>query len=325
MLNIIAVGELLIDFTPESVPGADKVLLSQNPGGAPGNVMAAAAKLGSSCALIARVGQDAFGDFLVDRIAQSGVCPDYISREPKCHTTLAFVHLDSKGERSFSFLRNPGADVLLDLPHLPESALKSTPIFHFGGVSLTHDPARRATLHALELARAAGSLISYDPNWRPSLWDDHNEAITVLRSVLDKVDILKVSEEELPLMTGTDNLEEGSRRLWEQGISLVLISRGALGAYYRLGELTGSLPAYEVKTVDTTGAGDAFMGAVLHRVQTMNRAALQALTVEELTDIVDFANAAGALATTQTGAIAIMPTHGEIAALRGKEVNEYGA
>ena len=320
MHDIIAVGELLIDFTPESAPGADKVLLSQNPGGAPGNVMAAAAKLGSHTALVSRVGDDAFGDFLTRQVEKAGVCTDYISREKSCHTTLAFVHLDSKGERSFSFLRSPGADVLLSQEHIPAQAILDTPIFHFGGVSLTHDPARSATLHALSLARSAGRLVSYDPNWRPSLWDDKEEALSVLRSVLPQVDVVKVSEEELPLMAGCADLEEGSRRLWQQGAALVLISRGEHGAYYRLGELTGELPAYRVPTVDTTGAGDAFMGAMLHRLRGMTRRDVETLDREPLEDVVDFANAAGALATTRTGAIAIMPTHADIAALRGKEV-----
>ena len=320
MHDIIALGELLIDFTPESAPGADKVLLSQNPGGAPGNVMAAAAKLGANTALISRVGADAFGDFLVEQVTKHGVCPHYITRETSCHTTLAFVHLDSKGDRSFSFLRSPGADVLLDVSHLPTQAISATPIFHFGGVSLTHDPARRATLRALNLAHDQGKLVSFDPNWRPSLWSDHAEARTLLRRVLPGVDVIKVSDEELPLMTDCDDLEEGSLRLMKAGVKLVLVSRGEQGAFYRLGSLTGALPGYRVHTVDTTGAGDAFMGAVLYRLRGMAPTSLCRLDQAALEDIVDFANAAGALATTKTGAIAIMPTLADIAALRGKEV-----
>lgn len=320
MHDIIAVGELLIDFTPESAPGAEQVLLSQNPGGAPGNVMAAAAKLGANTALISRVGADAFGDFLVEQVAKCGVCPDYITREPSCHTTLAFVHLDRKGERSFSFLRSPGADVLLSRSHIPTQAIAATPIFHFGGVSLTHDPARDATLFALNIAHNAGALVSFDPNWRPSLWSDHDEAPLLLRRVLPDVDVIKVSEEELPLMTGTADLEEGARRLSQAGVTLVLVSRGELGAYYRLGNLTGRLEGYPVQTVDTTGAGDAFMGAVLYRLKGISRETLRALDENTLRDIVDFANAAGALATTRTGAIAVMPSLADIAALRGKEV-----
>lgn len=320
MHDIIALGELLIDFTPESAPGAEKVLLSQNPGGAPGNVMAAAAKLGANTALISRVGADAFGDFLVEQVTKHGVCPNYITRETSCHTTLAFVHLDSKGDRSFSFLRSPGADVLLDTAHIPDQAIAATPIFHFGGVSLTHDPARRATLHALNLAHDQGKLVSFDPNWRPSLWSNHAEARTLLRRVLPGVDVIKVSEEELPLMTDSDDLEEGSLRLSRAGVKLVLVSRGEQGAFYRLGKLTGNIPGYRVATVDTTGAGDAFMGAVLYRLRGMKPAALRKLGQAALEDIVDFANAAGALATTKTGAIAIMPTLDDIAALRGKEV-----
>lgn len=313
MFDISAVGELLIDFTPEQT---GKLLYAPNPGGAPGNVMAAAAKLGAKTALISRVGSDAFGQFLIDAVEQQGVDASGVSRDPDYPTTLAFVHLDKDGDRSFSFYRKPGADVLLDIGHIPEETIRQSRIFHFGGVSMTDQPARDATFHALNLARQAGCLISYDPNYRPSLWNSESEAIQALRAPLDKVDILKVSEEELPLLAGTDDLEQGSQQLRDLGITLVLISRGAKGAFYRLGSLYGSLKAYDVKTIDTTGAGDAFMGAVLYHLRQLDKQDIDLLSREALEEIVDFANAAGSLTTTRKGAIAVMPTLEEIDACR---------
>ena len=316
MFDIAAVGELLIDFTPESAPGALPVLYSQNPGGAPGNVLAAAAALGAKTALISRVGDDAFGRFLIDAVQRQGIDASGVGRDRHAPTTLAFVHLDADGDRSFSFYRDPGADLLLRPEHIPAGTLSQSHIFHFGGVSMTGGSARSATLHALNLARQAGCLISYDPNWRPSLWPDVREAARVMAGPLDQVDILKVSEEELPLLSGCDDLEAGSKALADRGVTLVLVSRGPKGAFYRLGNLCGSLPTYEVKSIDTTGAGDAFLGAVLWQLRQIDRAALKELKQAELEEIVDFANAAGSLATTRKGALAVMPTRAEIDACR---------
>lgn len=316
MYDIIAVGELLIDFTPESAPGAEKVLFSQNPGGAPANVLAQASALGANTALVSRVGQDAFGAFLVEQVARRGVNTDYVSRDDRYPTTLAFVHLDAHGDRSFSFYRECSADRMLNVEHIPKAPIEQAAILHFGGVSMTDLPARSATVHAVHLARESGTLVSYDPNYRPALWESEADARQALRQVLPMVDIIKVSEEELPLITDTDDLEEGSRRLSDLGITLVLISRGAKGAYYRLGALTGACPAYAVDVVDTTGAGDAFMGAVLSHLCHMDRDTLESLTQDALNEIVDFANAAGSLTCTRKGAIAVMPTEAEIAALR---------
>lgn len=313
MFDITAVGELLIDFTPQQLT---ELLYAPNPGGAPANVLSAAARLGAKTALVSRVGDDAFGRLLTGAVTAQGIDASGVSVDGEIPTTLAFVHLDQDGERSFSFYRHPGADVRLDVDHIPAETIRASRVFHFGGVSMTDQPARNATLHALDLARQAGCLISYDPNWRPTLWKSKAEAIAVMGSVLPRVDILKVSEEELPLLAGTDDLIAGSARLCAQGISLVLISRGAKGAFYRRGGLYGALTTYDVATVDTTGAGDAFMGAVLSRLCRLTRSGLQALSREALEELVDFANAAGALATTRKGAIAIMPDGDAIAALR---------
>lgn len=314
MFDITAVGELLIDFTPHS----DGRSFVPNPGGAPGNALAAAAKLGCSTALIARVGDDAFGRMLRHAVAEQGIDTRGISADPDVPTTLAFVHLDGDGERSFSFYRKSGADVRLDRGHIPAELVEHCRIFHFGGVSMTDEPSRGATLHALEKAKQAGAWVSFDPNFRPTLWGSEAQAARVFRSVLPYVDILKVSEEELPLLTDEPEVEEATRALTRLGISLVLVTRGPLGAYYRVGETFGSLPTYQVDTVDTTGAGDAFTGAILARVKGLSVEELRRLTQAQLEEMVDFANAAGALATTRMGALAQMPTKEEIAALRKK-------
>ena len=310
--DLIALGELLIDFTPESAPGAEKILYSQNPGGAPANVLAAATALGASGALISRVGDDAFGRFLIDTVQRHGIDASHVSKDPKVHTTLAFVCLDETGDRSFSFYRDPGADLMLSPADLPAPLFRESHIFHFGSLSMTAEPARSATLAALSLAKQSGCLVSYDPNWRPSLWRNETEAVELMRSPLRQVDILKVSDEELTLLTGTADLAEGSRRLCEAGPALVLVSMGAKGAFFRRGDVTGALPAYDVNTVDTTGAGDAFLGAVLAQLKDKSRADIEALTQDDLFRIVAFANAAGSLATTKKGAIAIMPNRAQV-------------
>ena len=312
--DLIALGELLIDFTPESAPGAEKILYSQKPGGAPANVLAAAAALGAQGALISRVGDDAFGRFLIDTVERHGIDASHVSKDPKVPTTLAFVCLDESGDRSFSFYRNPGADLMLSPADLPAALFRESHIFHFGSLSMTAEPARSATLAALSLATQSGCLVSYDPTWRHSLWRNEIEAVELMRSPLRQVDILKVSDEELELLTGTADLAEGSRRLCEAGPALVLVSLGAKGAFFRRGDVTGALSAYDVKTVDTTGAGDAFLGAVLALLRDKSRADIEALTKEQLLEIVAFANAAGSLATTQKGAIAIMPNRAQVEA-----------
>lgn len=312
MFDLIAVGELLIDFTPETLPGAAKTFYSQNSGGAPANVLSAAATLGAKTALISRVGNDAFGRFLIETVQSRGINIQHISQDPEVHTTLAFVHLDASGDRSFSFYRNPGADMMLSPEQIPEDLLQNGHIFHFGSVSMSSEPARSATLYALERAKAHGCLISYDPNYRASLWPSEEAAIRTMKHPLSLVDLLKVSAEELPLLTGTTDLESGSKILAEQGISLVLVSLGSEGAFYRLGSLCGTLPPYDVKTIDTTGAGDAFLGAVLWQLKNMTISQIKALSRKEIEKIVAFANAAGGLATTRKGAISVMPSLDEI-------------
>ncbi|QAT50308.1 carbohydrate kinase [Caproiciproducens sp. NJN-50] len=312
MFDITAVGELLIDFTPAGVSDAGDPLFAQKPGGAPANVLAANSRLGGHNAFIGKVGNDGFGDFLRGtleklRIDVSGLCTD-----PEIPTTLAFVQLDRNGDRSFSFYRKPGADLMLRSSEINDSLISGCRILHFGSVSMTGEPSRSATLSAVRAARKLGRIISYDPNYRPPLWENAGTAKEQMTAGLELADIIKVSEEEMALLTGESNLEKGSAALARFGASLVFISLGAGGAFYRSGDLCGALPAYGVKTIDTNGAGDAFLGAALFRLRGKTLEEIRSLKEAELKDILLFANAAGALTTVKNGAIPAMPSLEEI-------------
>lgn len=310
--DITAIGELLIDFTPAGKNAQGSSLFAANPGGAPGNVLALASKLGLKTALIAKVGEDQFGTYLEGVLDGVGVDKKGLVRTADANTTLAFVHLNESGDRSFNFYRKPGADMLLAVDDLDARMLESTRIFHFGSVSMTGGPSRETTLKAVEAAKKSGALVSFDPNLRPPLWTSLDEAKIQIVKGLGYADILKVSEEELEFITGEGGLESGSKLLAEKyGIPLILVTLGPKGCFYKYGDLTGSTPAYKVKTLDTTGAGDAFLGAFLYKVARRG-CSLAGITPEEMEGMAAFANAAGSLATSVMGAIPAMPTLEEI-------------
>jgi fructokinase len=329
-VDITALGELLIDFTPAGVDDRGIPLFSQNPGGGPGNMLAMYARLGGKAAIIGKTGTDRFGDFLKEVLDGVGIGTSGIVRSGRVNTTLAFVHLDQKGDRSFSFYRKPGADLMLRADEVDSSLIVAAGNFHISGVSLTGDPSRSAVYHALYIARGNGKVISYDPNYRPLLWDEVsvsvNEAKIEARHELARplalVDILKVSEEEMTLMTGETDIEKGAAALSNAGPVIVLVSLGPKGAFFFCRDGSGLLAAYDVPTVDTTGAGDAFLGAVLFKLRGKNRSGLENITHDEMAAIVDFANAAGSLATTKKGGIPAMPSPEEIVRLQaeGKKV-----
>ena len=280
MYDIVALGESLIDFTPAGINEMGMPLFSQNPGGAPANVLAMASKLGRSTAFVGKVGRDAFGRFLQEHMEKAGIDCSALRRDDRVPTTLAFVQLDEYGDRSFSFYRDPGADVMLRPEEVDDTLLEGCRIFHFGSVSLTKEP-----------CRAAGALISYDPNYRPFLWPSVEAARRALCAALELTDILKVSEEEMCLLTGESTLPGGAEKLQAMGPFAVFITRGKEGAYFRAPSGEGALPAFPVNAVDTTGAGDAFWGALLAQIPGRGRTALEALT----------------LTTTAKGAIPAMP------------------
>lgn len=314
MFDIVAIGEMLIDFTPCGTDAAGDLVFARKPGGAPANVLVANAKLGGSCAFIGKVGEDAFGRFLESVLKENHIDCQGLVFDRKIPTTLAFVTLDAAGERSFTFYRKPGADVQLFCDEVPFSLIDDCRILHFGSVSLTDEPSRSATLAAVQYAKSAGCLISFDPNFRPFLWPDEKAAIAEMETGLSLCDIVKVSEEEMLLLTGTSDLEQGSRQLMSWGPSMVLVSRGEHGSFVRVRDLCVSAPGFSVETIDTNGAGDTFLGAVLYQLRGKQRQDLSALTPEELLKILTFANTAGAIATTRSGAIPAMPTREEITA-----------
>ena len=310
MIDITAVGEILIDLTQSGHNELGIPVFAANPGGAPANLAVAAARLGASTAFIGKVGTDSYGTFLRNTLIDNNVDVSGMVTDPRNRTTLAVVALDKFGERTFSFYRDPSADVNLQASEISEDQLKNTKFLHFGSVSLTTDPARSATLYAAKTAREHGAIISYDPNYRASLWSDEATAVEHMLEPLGMVDVLKVSDEELPLLTGTSDLEKGSLILADKGISLVLITLGPNGAYYRFGNYTGHIPGVKVKVGDTNGAGDTFFGATLSQLCKFET--LSDVSVSDLEKIITIANKAAAITTSRHGAIPAMPTYQEI-------------
>ena len=314
MYDIVAIGEILIDFTPTGRSDQGGQLFEQNPGGAPGNVAVACAKLGGSAAFIGKVGRDAFGQFLKKTLETNGVDTKGLIYTDDARTTLAFVHLHEGGERSFSFYRNPGADMLLQPEEVDRSLIDNCRIFHFGSVSLSAGTAVDATMKAVDYARRCGKIVSFDVNYRKPLFPNEYQAVSAINAALPYADILKVSHEEMELLTGESDPVTGSEKLIGNA-SLVLVSMGPQGAFYRNSKSYGHVGTFKVDTIDTTGAGDAFFGALLYRIRGMSPEEIRNMDSSALEEIVRFANAAGALSTMKKGAIPSLPSKAEIQAL----------
>lgn len=311
MTEITTIGEVLIDLTQTGVNGQNVPVFAANPGGAPANVAVAAARLGASAAFIGKVGRDGFGAYLTGVLTENGVDASGV-RADETPTTMAVVTVAPGGERSFRFVR--GADALLTEDEVDTALIEGTKVLHFGSVSLTAEPARSATLFAARHAREHGVLVSYDPNYREALWPDREEAVARMCAPLPLADVLKLSDEELPLLTGTDDPAEGTRRLADRGVSLVLLTLGGEGAFWRWQGKTGLVPGVATAVADTNGAGDTFLGAVLSRLVRRGERPLEGLTVRELEDILAFANRAASKTCSRSGAIPAMPTLAELEA-----------
>ena len=309
MTEITTIGEVLIDLTQTGVNGQNVPVFATNPGGAPANVAVAAARLGASAAFIGKVGRDGFGAYLTGVLTENGVDASGV-RADETPTTMAVVTVAPGGERSFRFVR--GADALLTEDEVDTALIEGSKVLHFGSVSLTAEPARSATLFAARHAREHGVLVSYDPNYREALWPDREEAVARMCAPLPLVDMLKLSDEELPLLTGTDDPAEGTRRLADRGVSLVLLTLGGEGAFWRWQGETGLVPGVATAVADTNGAGDTFLGAVLSRLVRRGEKPLEGLTVRELEDILAFANRAASKTCSRSGAIPAMPTLAEL-------------
>lgn len=313
MFDITTVGEILIDLTQTGISDNGIPIYNANPGGAPANVAVAASKLGAKTAFIGKVGNDSFGRFLCDTLQKYNVSTDGVITDKSANTTLAVVSVNENGERSFAFYRKNSADTLLSENEIIDLQLRNTHILHFGSVSLTAEPSRTATISAVKRAKSFGAVISYDPNYRESLWSSLDEAVEQMKKPLDLVDILKVSDEELPLISGKTDVEDGAKYLCDKyNIKLVLVTLGAKGAYYRFKDCAGIVDGVSVTVADTNGAGDTFFGAFLSRMVYMEKYNPSDLTEDEIKDMLAFSNNAAAITTSRSGAIPAMPTIGEI-------------
>lgn len=314
--DVVALGELLIDFTENGTSAQGNGLFEACPGGAPCNVLAMLRKLGKSCAFVGKVGDDMFGRLLRDTIIEVGIHADGLVMDANIPTTLAFVKTFENGDRDFSFYRKPGADMMLTESELPEEAIASARIFHFGTLSMTHEGIRAATVKAVELAKEGGALISFDPNLRPPLWDDLEDAKEAIAWGLSQCDILKIADNELEFMTGETDFVKGAAILHEKypNIQVLNVTAGADGSYSFYGEEEPVfVPSFRLGgTIETTGAGDTFCASVLNFVLENG---IARLTPEDRQAMLRFANAAAYLVTTRKGAIRSMPEREEVEAI----------
>ena len=310
--DVAALGELLIDLTQSGRSEQGNLLFEANPGGAPANVLAMLGRLGRRCAFLGKVGADAFGDELARAVAETGTDLRGLRRDAEVPTTLAVVHTLPGGDRDFSFYRRPGADMTLRPDELDEAVLRACRVFHFGSLSLTGEPVRSATVRAVDLARASGALISFDPNLRPPLWDSPETARAQIAWGLAQCDVLKIADNELEFMTGEADFDAGAAALRARfpNLRLLCVTAGAGGSYAWCGPARAFEPACPLGgVIETTGAGDAFCGCMLDFVLSRGADALPEAALHEM---LRFANAAAWIVTTKKGALRSMPTRAAV-------------
>jgi len=312
MKKIITMGESLVDFVPNSLGKSlrESQCYTLQAGGAPANVACAVARLGGEAHFITKLGKDPFGEFLYHEYKRIGVQMDNIYWTTKAHTGVAFVSLDEMGERDFVFYRNPSADMLLNAEEIDPDWFNHS-IFHFGSIGLMESPMKYAHYKAVDCARKRGFLTSIDPNVRRNLWKNEEECRTAVKSLLTLCDIVKVSSEEVLFITENENLEKGIKELFQGRNQFVLCTKGANGATLHTHHFEVTHPGFPVNVVDSTGAGDAFMGAFLYRISQSDKA-LEDYGKEELYDILAFSNAVGAICVSKRGAISSLPTLEEV-------------
>ena len=311
--DVTALGELLIDFTENGDSSQGNPTFEANPGGAPCNVLAMLNRLGKKTAFIGKVGNDMFGKQLKAAVEECGIDTRNLVMDDEIHTTLAFVHTYPDGDRDFSFYRDPGADMMLTKDEVQKELIESSRIFHFGTLSSTHEGVREATRHAIELAKEAGCIITFDPNLRPPLWKSLDDARAEIEYGMSKCDVLKISDNEVEFMCGTTDYDKGAAMIQEKyNIPLILITLGKDGsrAYYKNMRVEAA-PFLQENTIETTGAGDTFCASTLNYVLDHG---LNDLTEENLKELLTFANAAASLITTRKGALRVMPTREEVEA-----------
>ena len=310
MADIVTIGEIIVDLT--AIKGTDgEISYLQCAGGAPANVAVMASKLGASSAFIGKTGSDMFGGFLLETLKKHGVSADGVIIDRERRTPLAFVKLDENGEREFCFYRENSADTALTYEDVNRELIDDCRIFHFGSLLLASEPSKSATVNAVEYAKSCGKIISYDPNFRKSMWESEEKAISTMRSMLKYCDVLKIAETELDAISDCNILLKSLADLFKYGISVVILTQGAKGCVIASKKGIERLPTYDVQTIDTIGAGDSFFGAFLTKLAQSGKRPDE-LSMAELVDFADFANACGALSSTKHGAIPSMPTLQEV-------------
>ena len=318
MPDVICLGELLIDFvsTHEDASLADSPGFVKAPGGAPANVAVALVRMGVSAGFIGKVGSDPFGHYLKSVLEAEGVDCRHLAFSEEARTTLAFIGVRSDGAKDIAFYRNPGADMMLNPDDVVPGYIRSAKAFHFGSISMIDEGPRSATIACGELAREKGLLVSYDPNFRPPLWDTEAHAREEIWRGFGMADVAKVSEEEWEFVTGAGDLEGGAKKILDRGVKLVVVSRGENGCYFTNGRHAGEVPGYHVQVAETIGAGDGFVGAMLTGLLEALSvgATLDSLSKQDLVRLLRTANAAGALTCTKVGAIPALPEREEVEA-----------
>ena len=314
--DVVALGELLIDFTENGISSQGNPIFEANPGGAPCNVLAMLQKLGKKTAFIGKVGSDMFGSQLTETVKAAGIDVTGLVSDKSVSTTMAFVHTLPDGDREFSFVRDPGADMMLRKCEIDEEIIKSAKIFHFGTLSSTHEGVREATRYGVDIAKESGALISFDPNLRPPLWDSLEDARREIEYCLSKCDILKISDNEIEFMTGSTDYDKAVRELMgKHHIKLAFATLGKNGSRAYFGDMQAEFGGFDVDTIETTGAGDTFCGSALNFILEHD---INALTENDLKELLAFANAAAAIITTRRGALKVMPEKKEILELIGR-------
>ncbi|MDQ0230368.1 carbohydrate kinase family protein [Metabacillus malikii] len=316
MSTLFSIGEVLIDFIPEQkgIALKDVTSFEKAPGGAPANVAAAVSKLGGNSSMITKLGVDAFGDFLIETLQNVGVNTDFVFRTNEANTALAFVSLKENGERDFSFYRKPSADLLLTEAEVKDSWFHHGDILHFCSVDLVESPMKYAHLKAIRAAKKNGAIISFDPNVRLPLWEDHEECRKTINEFIPLSTIVKISDEELSFITGISSESEAIQSLFVGDVKAVIYTKGADGASLFVNGKSYSTEGFQVDVEDTTGAGDAFIGSFLYKLLEYGVTDVNLITVleQEHQQILEFANASGALTTTGKGAISSLPMIEEI-------------
>lgn len=318
MYDVVALGELLIDFTHQAAGDDGYPVMAAHPGGAPANYLAALSKFGAKTAMLGKVGADAFGERLLATLRKAGIATDGMVTTDEFFTTLAFVTLDEHGDREFSFSRKPGADTRLAADELRYDIIDAARVLHFGTLSLTDEPARSATYRAVEYAAAGGKLISFDPNLRKPLWRSLDDAKCEMLWGLAHADVVKISDEEVEFLFSLTP-EDGARHILDAfAVKLVFVTCGADGCVYATSHVTGRAPALDgVEVIDTTGAGDIFGGSAMFALLKTGKDPAD-LTADELARVARFATVAAGLSTEAHGGISSVPTYAEVVARLGE-------